>query len=188
MNERELIPPPGAHGVTALGRSQPPNGRETERVTHHAIPTPEPNDGPQSTALLPYTQIGEGGTAMCRRRPMVLTPGENFQIKSQVSENVRRRAECTAQREARSLWMRLRYQTHEDPFDPTDGFIDDAVRLATLGRTYLEISEIMGNSLGIKASSSPRNAQTEDSARQPSLHAPMGWISRIICLIPNATT
>ena len=66
---------------------------------------------------------------------------------TRVSENARKRAECVAQREeARSLWMRLRYPTPDDPFGPTDGFIGDAIRLATSGRTYLELAEVMGNS------------------------------------------
>lgn len=45
-----------------------------------------------------------------------------------------------------ALWMRPRYPTPEDPFGETEGFIDDAVRLATLGCDYLELSEVMGNS------------------------------------------
>ena len=96
--------------------------------------------------LLPYTQTGDDGVVTCRRRPRQLTPEGNFTIMTRVSGNVRVRAECVAQREeARSLWMRTRYPTPEDPFDPTEGFIEDAIRLATLGCTYLELAEIMGN-------------------------------------------
>ena len=67
---------------------------------------------------------------------------------TRVSENVRIRAECVTKRgESRSLWMRLRYPAPEDPFGPTEGFSEDAVRLAILGCTYLELAEIMGNSV-----------------------------------------
>ena len=42
--------------------------------------------------------------------------------------------------------MGLRYPTPEDPLGPTDGFSGDSIRLATLGCTYLELAEAMGNS------------------------------------------
>ena len=76
VNGRDLVPPPGVHGVTTMEPIQPITGRGTERVTHPVIPMPSPNAGLQSSALLPYTQIGEGGTTMCRRRPRVLTTEE----------------------------------------------------------------------------------------------------------------
>ena len=42
--------------------------------------------------------------------------------------------------------MRLRFPSPDDPFDPTEGFSDDAIRLATLGYTFLELAEEIGNS------------------------------------------
>ena len=64
-----------------------------------------------------------------------------------MSGNARKRADCVAQREeARSLWMRLRYPTPEDPFGPKEVFSEDAARLATLGCTYIELADVMGNS------------------------------------------
>ena len=45
-----------------------------------------------------------------------------------------------------ALRMRLRLPTPDGPFDPTEGFIDDAIHLSTLGCTYLEIAEVMGKS------------------------------------------
>ena len=42
--------------------------------------------------------------------------------------------------------MRLRFPTPEGPFGPTDGFRDDAIRLSTLGFTFLELAEEIGNS------------------------------------------
>ena len=66
---------------------------------------------------------------------------------STVNENVRRRAECESHRdEAMASRMRLRFPTPGDPCDPTEGFTADAIRLAKLGYTYLELSEVMGNS------------------------------------------
>ena len=41
---------------------------------------------------------------------------------------------------------RLRFPNPGDPFGPTEGFVENAIRLPTLGYTYLELSEIMGNS------------------------------------------
>ena len=74
-------------------------------------------------------------------------PWRNFAIATQVSENVRKRAECVARRaEVRSLWMRLMYPAPEDSFGPTGGFIEDAIVLATLGFTYLELAEVARNS------------------------------------------
>ena len=45
-----------------------------------------------------------------------------------------------------ALWARLRYPAPDGPFGPTADFSDDAIRSATLGSTYLEVAEIMGNS------------------------------------------
>ena len=76
-----------------------------------------------------------------------MTPEENFRLMSAVNENVRRRAECISQRnEARALWMRLRFPTPEDTFDHTEGFIAEAVMLSTLGFTFLDLAEEIGNS------------------------------------------
>ena len=105
---------------------------------HPVLPLPE-NDEHPMTALLPYQPMEGQGNVPCLRRPRRLTPEENFRLMSSVNENVRKRAECVSQRnEARALWMRLRFPTPDDPFDPTEGFSDDAIRLATLGYTFLE--------------------------------------------------
>ena len=55
--------------------------------------------------------------------------------------------ECESHREeAMAFWAHLRYPTPEGPFCPTTDFGDGAIRLVTLGITYLELAEIMGNS------------------------------------------
>ena len=114
---------------------------------HPPIPLPGNNPRLQSTALIPYNPVVGDSDAPCRRRPRILTPAENFAIMSTASGNVRRRAECAIRREeARAFWMRLRHPTPDDPFGPTAGFSHDDLRLETLGYTYLEISEIPGNS------------------------------------------
>ena len=67
--------------------------------------------------------------APCLRRPRGLTPGE-------ISEETRRwRCGC--------VYVSRRLTTH---FGQTEGFSDDAIRLATLGYTFLELDEEIGNS------------------------------------------
>ena len=66
---------------------------------------------------------------------------------SSVNGNVRKRPDCVSQRnEATALWVRLRFPTPEGPCGPTEGCIDDAIRLATLGYAFLELAEEVGNS------------------------------------------
>ena len=128
-------------------RRSPQDQIGNNRIAHPVLRMPPEGEVLEREVLLPYAQLGADGVTTVRRRPRQLTPEENFTIVARVSGNVRKRAECVAQREeARSLWMRLRYPTPEDPFDPTDGFSEDAVRLETLGCTYLELSDVMGNS------------------------------------------
>ena len=134
-------------GVIPAGRCLLPDSRGNERIAHPVLRIPHGENVQEREALLQYAQKGADGVTTIRRRPRQLTPGTNFTIATRVSENVRKRADCVAQREeARSLWMRLRYPTQDDPFGPTDGFSEDDIRLATLGRTYLELAEGMGNS------------------------------------------
>lgn len=96
------------------------------------------------------------------------SPGRNFAIIPTDSENVRRLEERAIQREeARALWMRL--------IGHTAGFIDDALRLATLGCTCLELAEIIGNS----AARQHRHGETmriRNSEKQPYLYAPLGGV------------
>ena len=143
-----IAPQPPAHGVIPVDRSQSINARGNDRIVRPVLRIPEQEGGRQEReVLLPYTQTGGDGVTTCRRRPRQMTPEENFTIMTRVSENVRMRAECVEQREeARSLWTRLRYPTPGDPFGPTEGFSEDAIRLAPLGCTYLELAEVMGNS------------------------------------------
>lgn len=112
--------PPPAHGVIPAGRSQLPDTRGNDRVTHPLLRMPDTEGGNREREVLPpYTQIGADGATTCRRRPRQLTTEANFAIMTRVSENVRKRAECATQREeARSLRMGLRYPTPDDPFDP----------------------------------------------------------------------
>ena len=140
---------PPVHGVIPAERERrsPQDQIGNNRITHHVPRMPSEGEVVEREALLPYAQLGADGVTTVRRRPRQLTHEENFTIVARVSENVRKRADCVEQRkEARSPWARLRYPTPEDPFDPTDGFSEDAVRLATLGCTYLELAEVMGNS------------------------------------------
>ena len=128
-------------------RSQPPNARGNERAIRPVIPIPGPNTVSRSAALIPYTHVGEDGSTTCRRRPRNLTPAGNFEIMTHLSENVRKRSECATQRgEAMAVRMRLRYHTPEGPSGPTEGFSGNAIRPAKIGRTYIELAEIMGNS------------------------------------------
>ena len=144
--ERTVRPRNRANGDPNLGRRETPLPIENATSFHPVLPLPE-HDAQPTTALSPYQPVGGTGNAPCLRRPRRLTPGENFRLMSSVNENVRKRAERTSQRnEARALWMRLRFPTPEDPFGPTEGFSDDAIRLATLGCTFLELSEEIGNS------------------------------------------
>ena len=102
---------------------------------------------PQSTAPIPYRPDGRGESNECLGRPRKLTHGGNFATKSTVSQNSIRRSECESQRgENRALRMRLRYPPPEDPLGPTEVCSGDAVRLETLGCTYLESAEVMANS------------------------------------------
>ena len=151
--EEEIVAPPIAphppmHGLIPVDRSQPLNTRGNERVVHTVLRIHEQEGGRQEREdLLPYTQIGADGVTTCRRRHRQLAPEANFTIMTRVSGNVRKRAECVAQREAaRSLRMRLRCPTPGDPFDHTEGFSEDAIRLETMGCTYLELVDVMGNS------------------------------------------
>ena len=68
-----------------------------------------------------------------------------------------------------ALWMRLRYPTPEDPFDPTDGFSEEAVRLAALGCTYLELAEVMGNS-------AERHHLHRETLRQRAVHGNQSYM------------
>ena len=142
-------------------RSTPPNlPRQNQPISHPGEITPRETggDGPfplsvihqprenahtQSTALITYTAVGGNPDTPCRSRPRLLADEENFRAMSTVSGNVRKRAERAIQREEeRAIWTRLRYPTPGDPVGPRTGFGDDAVRLATLGSTHLELEEI----------------------------------------------
>ena len=115
-------------------------------VFHPVLPLPGDN-APPSTALLPYKPVDGAENAPCLRRHRRLTPGENSRLVATVNENVRRRAERVSRRnEARALWMRLRFPTPGDPFGPIEDFSDDAIRLATLGFTFFELAEEIGDS------------------------------------------
>ena len=141
-----IVQPRNENEDPQLLRREPliPAGNATS--FHPVLPLPE-NDEQPTTVLLPYQPVEGNGNAPCLRRPRRLTPEENFRLMASVNENVRRRAECASQRnEARALWMRLRFPTPDDPFDPTEGFSDDAIRLAILGYTFLELAEEVGNS------------------------------------------
>ena len=94
------------------------------------------------------------------------------------------RAECATQREeARSLWMRLSYPTPDDPFGPSEGFSEDAIRLATLGCTYLELAEVVGE-LGCSSTSSSRNGPSKWDTEQSAVYASMARIPRRLCVLP----
>ena len=119
--------------------------------SHPTIHLPDENAQGRPTALIPYCPVVGHGSPPCLRRPRRLTPEGNFAIITTVSENVRKRSKRPSQRgEARALWMRLRHPTPEGPFGPTAGFSDAAVRLAILGRTYLELAVSMDNSAARK--------------------------------------
>lgn len=122
--------------------------RTTNTSSFHAtIPLRDATNRVQSTALIPYTTACGAIETHSLLRPLRLTPEGNCEITSTVNQNARMRSECGSRmEESRAFWMRLRYHTPDGPFGPTEGFIDDAIRLGTLCFTYLEIAGLAGGS------------------------------------------